>query len=70
MSLRVIGEGIAGPIFTQVFSAGSSAGFEQAPFFLATVFSLVSLTVRGRSDSCVAYWVTKHPSMVAHRMYV
>eukprot|EP00752_Nemacystus_decipiens_P005146 g4669.t1 len=45
MSLRVVGEGFAAPLFTQVFSAGSSAGFEQAPFFLATAISLVSLMV-------------------------
>lgn len=31
---------------TKAFSAGSSAGFEQAPFFLAAAISLVSLTVR------------------------
>lgn len=33
-------------IVVKVFSAGSSAGFEQAPFFLATAISLVSLAVR------------------------
>lgn len=46
MSLRVIGEGIAGPMFTQIFSAGSSAGFEEAPFFAAAIVSAVGLTVR------------------------
>lgn len=46
MSLRVIGEGIAGPLFTQIFSAGSSAGFEEAPFFVAAIISVVGLTVR------------------------
>lgn len=46
MSLRVVGEGVAAPMFTQVFSAGSSVGFEQAPFFLAAAVSLVSLAVR------------------------
>lgn len=30
----------------KVFSAGSSAGFEEAPFFLAAAISLVSLAVR------------------------
>eukprot|EP00903_Cladosiphon_okamuranus_P016910 g15589.t1 len=45
MSLRVVGEGVAAPMFTQAFSTGSSAGFEQAPFFLAAVVSLISLTV-------------------------
>ncbi|CAN0474484.1 unnamed protein product, partial [Ectocarpus sp. 12 AP-2014] len=33
MSLRVVGEGVAAPVFTQVFSAGASVGFEEAPFF-------------------------------------
>lgn len=46
MSLRIIGEGVAAPIFTHTFSAGASVGFEQAPFFLAVVFSFVSLAVR------------------------
>lgn len=30
----------------KVFAAGTSAGFEEAPFFLATAISLVSLAVR------------------------
>lgn len=46
MSLRVIGEGVAGPLFTQIFSASSSAGFEEAPFFVAAIISVVGLTVR------------------------
>lgn len=46
MSLRVVGEGVAAPAFTQIFSAGSSEGFAQAPFFLAAVISLLSLLVR------------------------
>ncbi len=29
-----------------MFSAGASAGFEEAPFFLATAISFVSLAVR------------------------
>ena len=45
-SLRIIGEGVAAPIFSQTFSAGSTVRFEQAPFFLAAIFSFVSLTVR------------------------
>ncbi|CAM9256889.1 unnamed protein product [Scytosiphon promiscuus] len=45
MSLRVVGEGVAAPVFTQVFSAGASVGFEQAPFFLAAVISLIGLAV-------------------------
>lgn len=46
MSLRIIGEGVAAPIFTHAFSSGASVGFEQAPFFLAVFFSFVSLAVR------------------------
>ncbi|CAM9626616.1 unnamed protein product [Ectocarpus fasciculatus] len=48
MSLRVVGEGVAAPVFTQVFSAGASVGFEEAPFFLATAISLISLAVAWR----------------------
>lgn len=46
MSLRVLAEGIAALMFVQVFSAGSSVGFEQAPFFLAAGVSLTGLAVR------------------------
>lgn len=52
MSLRVIGEGVAGPLFTQIFSASSSAGFEEAPFFVAAIISGVGLTVRAVVYGC------------------
>lgn len=46
MCLRVMAEGVAAPVFTQVFSADSAVGFGQAPFFLAAIISLVSVSVR------------------------
>lgn len=47
MSLRVLAEGSAALVFVQVFAAGSSAGFPEAPFYLAAGVSLIGLVVRG-----------------------
>lgn len=59
MSLRILAEGVAALIYANVFSAGSSVGFEEAPFFVASAISVLTLavSVAGMGSACLMLYV-------------